>query len=320
MKKYRKIEHLHEEDIEIGGLIRKCNTQNFAPGVPITIQEKIDGSCASIEIDFDKNEYKICSHHKELKGEDGLNGFKKYAEPIAKRIMKDQIDTYKRIYGKSLIGSIAIFGEWTGKPNRLAYNEESKGKWYVFDYFSNFDNRYAPQYIVENFCSKYDLDYIKPYYEGLFKSWEHCKSFLNKPQYGEKQEGVVVKINDYADIEWKKGAARYIKIVNDDYRETKRIKLPKNISPDVKIAKDLADSVVTEARVIKKLNDLAADGILPQNEITPQDMQIIVKHLPKIIHEDIKEEEPEIFEKMGKLAGKMINRKTIEIVKKLVLQ
>lgn len=51
MKTYRKIEHLKETDFTSGGLNMPSNTQNFVPGVPITIQEKIDGSCASIEID-----------------------------------------------------------------------------------------------------------------------------------------------------------------------------------------------------------------------------------------------------------------------------
>lgn len=141
---------------------------------------------------------------------------------------------------------------------------------------------------------------------------------MDKPQYGETQEGVVVKIAPDFDVSNKK-APTYLKIVKEDFRETKIQKLPKNISPEIKLANELADSVVTEARVMKKLNELIAEGTLPET-LTIKDMGVVVKHLPKVVHADIKVEEPEIYNKLGSLDGKLIGKKTITLVKKMLLR
>ena len=57
MKKYMDIENAKFDSVDLGGgIVRRSNTGGFQVGDHIVIQEKFDGSCASIQVNPDTKE------------------------------------------------------------------------------------------------------------------------------------------------------------------------------------------------------------------------------------------------------------------------
>ena len=151
---------------------------------------------------------------------------------------------------------------------------------------------------------------------------EHCRSFLHKNTYGDKQEGIVVKNQDKLDSDKKMGPA-YIKIVNEEFKESiVKQKRNKTIDPVVQKemddAKALISGVVTEARVRKMILKFVDEGLIP-SAIKPNHMGIIAKNLGKRIFEDLMKEEPEVMTSAGVYSGKFCSSLSIEIARKIVI-
>ena len=91
-------------------------------GTRVVIQEKIDGSNTAIYNDNGK--IRLYSRSKELTGEDGLNGFVKYARERENKILKYLPKGY------------VLYGEWLNQ-GKISYNSLAKqGKiepYYAFD-------------------------------------------------------------------------------------------------------------------------------------------------------------------------------------------
>lgn len=269
----------HFLDIQVAVTIptelKDVNTQLFVPGDLIQITEKIDGSNASIQKIDGKLE--VYSRRMQLDAKNTLEGMYEYVQTLDPNLFDERY---------------VVFGEWL-LQRKLKYNESAMYKWYVYDMYDLETNKWMTQDIVKEFCNKAGLNYVHVFYEGPFISWEHCKTFLHDPMYGDKQEGIVIKnqtkLNTpYADETY------YLKIVNKEFKETKAYKTPKSaeqLSAEQE-AKDLALTIITERRVEKMLFALRDDGILP-NKLTPADMKTVAQHLPKRIYEDCLKEEPE---------------------------
>ena len=269
----------HFLDIQVAVTIptelKDVNTQLFVPGDLIQITEKIDGSNASIQkID---NKLEVYSRRMQLDAKNTLEGMYEYVQTLDPNLFDERY---------------VVFGEWL-LQRKLKYNDAAMYKWYVYDMYDLETNKWMTQDVVKEFCNKAGLNYVHVLYEGPFISWEHCKTFLHDPMYGDKQEGIVIKNQTKLNTPYS-DETYYLKIVNQEFKETKAYKAPKSaeqLSAEQE-AKDLALTIITERRVEKMLFALRDDGIIP-NKLTPADMKTVAQHLPKRVYEDCLKEEPE---------------------------
>lgn len=286
-----------------------ANTRAFEVGDHVVIQEKIDGANASFRLDNDGNLLAF-SRKNELNYQNTLRGFWNYVQSLDKEKFKN-------------LGSRIIFGEWLCK-HTVKYNTESYNQFYVFDMYDTETEQWLPQSIVKDYAETHELNYIHTLYDGEFISWEHCRSFLHSPAYGVNQEGIVIKneskLND-PDVR----NPFYLKIVNDSFMETKAHNhIKKVLDPqhqeEKSQAEEIANEVVTKARVQKEIHKMIDEGILPE-KLQPKDMSVVARNLPKRIYDDIVKEELErISDTIGnQYFGKAVNTVTMNYAKDIVL-
>jgi hypothetical protein len=315
-KKFIDIENLREFDEVIGqkedgtDIIRKSNAGAFDVGDIIQITTKIDGANASISWDETTQKLEIFSRTNLLDTSNSLKGFYDY--------IKTQVEPKT---DWSIYSDFVFFGEWCIK-HTIKYNNDWYGKWRVYDIWCKSTNTYVSQERVKATCKQLGLEYIEELYNGPFISWEHCRSFMNKSTaYGPDQEGIVVK-NQSKFFKPEIRFPAYLKIVNESFKETMKVKPPKEIDPEVEAARkraiELANSIVTEARVKKMILKLIDEGLIPEN-LTPKDMGLIMKNLPKRIYDDVLKEEMETVIAIGENASKIISTCVAQVARKIVI-
>lgn len=305
MKKYIDIENLRDKDVDLGGgLTRKRNDLAFKPGNLISITEKIDGSNASIR--YCDGELKSFSRRKPLNFSDTLAGFYTFVAGLNPAYYADT-------------PNYVIFGEWLRK-NKITYESDNMLKWYIYSIYDVEKEKWLTRDEVIAFAQQHDLTYIHELYYGPFISWDHCRSFMNSPHYGERQEGIVVRnMTALADENCK--YPHILKIVNEDFAETMKSR-NRVVDPAVEAAKAesrmLMESIVTRNRIEKELFKMRDEGIIPE-EIVPEDMGKVAKNLPKRIYEDCLKEEREIVMRAGEYAGKACSSITMQIARDILL-
>ena len=286
----------------------KSNVGGFEVGDHIIIQTKIDGANASIALDEDGNLLAF-SRKNQLTMTNNLRGFWNYVQTLEKEKFQD-------------LGNRILFMEWEVK-HTVKYRPEVYNQAYVYDMFDMDTNQWQPQDIVREFAKSHGMNYIKTLYDGPFISWEHCKSFMDIPTYGEHEEGCIVK-NQTKLNNPNCRTPFYIKLVNDSFKETQASnRVMKEIDPndeiEKKAAEDSANQLITEARIRKEIYKMIDEQILPA-EIRAQDMGTIARNLPKRIYDDIIKEDKEVFDKLqNKYIGKAIGSVTMNYAKKIVL-
>ena len=306
MKHFMDIENIREEDVYLGNdITRRNNVGAFQVGDHISIQEKIDGSNASFT--YEDGILKAFSRKQELNFSNTLRGFWNWVQTLN---AEEYAEDSRYIY----------FGEWLVR-NKVVYNQDAYCKFYFYDIFDKVDEVYMPQDFVKEQSKKHNLIYVHEFYNGPFISWEHCRSFMNSPGYGDRQEGIIVKsatkLNDDTDRQ-----PFYLKIVNEDFKETMKNREPKEVDPEVEAARanalSLIEQVVTRNRVEKMIRKLVDEGVLP-TEITPKDMGVVARNIPKRIYEDCVKEEPEIIQAAGEFGGKLCNQVAMKIAREVIL-
>jgi len=114
----------------------------------------------------------------------------------------------------------------------------------------------------------------------------------------------------------------YLKIVDERFKESHKVKAKRELSPEEAAAKErgaaLAASVVTEARVRKIILKLVDEGKLP-SELGPKDMGAVMKQLPKLVFDDVLKEESEVVAQIGEGAGKFISAEAAKQARKIVI-
>lgn len=284
--------------------LRNGNTDGFEVGDHIVIQEKWDGSCASIQYDIETGKLITFSRKQELNYNNTLAGFWNYVQQLNPEDFKNT-------------PNLVIFGEW-GRKNKINYNQDSYGKWYVFDIYDRETQKYLPQDFVKQFTEDHGLTYIHTLYDGPFISWDHCKSFCHSPAYGDMQEGVVVKNMTKLNTTYSK-LPFVLKIVNEDFAEVKSEKVvdPQKLAAQEK-AKAIVDMIVTKRRVEKEILKMRDEGILPE-KIEPKDMKIVAQNLPKRIYDDCLKEEREYVIDAGEYFGKTCGATAMKLAKEIIL-
>ena len=308
-KHFIDIQNIREEDTEL----RNRNTYAFDENCIIQITEKYDGSNACACWDAENETMVAFSRKQELNYSNTLNGFWNYVMNFS-----DEIKNWFKRYS-----DWRVYGEWSNK-NKIIYNDTGKIKhWYVYDIYDDTNKCWLPQNIVKEFCKNTGLEYINELYYGKFISWEHCRSFMNKPAYGERQEGIVIKnqtkLNNWDDHDIK--APCYLKIVNESFKESMKTKekvIDLEKENAMQEARKIMESICTKNRIEKELFKMRDEGILPE-KIEPTDFRTIAQNLPKRIYADLLKEELELVQQCGEFSGKMCQQVSMQIAKDLIL-
>ena len=283
----------------------------FMAGDIVWIEEKIDGANIAIRYDSDTDTIVGQSRRRFVDEINDLRGFYNFV-----RNLNDNTtfkDRFKRICGNYTV----LFGEWL-VPHSVPYPEDRYGKAYFYDMFSLQHGMYAHQDIVRDVVRVLELTFVPVFYVGTFKSWEFVNTFVGKTKLGgEYGEGVVCKnqtrLND-PHIEY------YIKVVCDQFKETKGHKQSKKVDMDKIAAREaaveLTKTIVTCPRITKILHKLVDEGVIPQ-DWGSESMQTIAKNLPKLVVQDCYKEERETVNQVPDF-GKIANSITMAIARDIL--
>lgn len=302
-------------DIEVcrsGNEYLKTNTEAFNPDDHIIVQEKVDGSNASIRWDEEKGEIACFSRRMELTYNNTLNGFYNYVQALP-----EVVKNYLKLNPNHI-----IFGEWNLGGNKIKdYSDEYLHKaWIVYDIYDTQIETYLHQYSVQKTCEMLGLTYIHVLYDGKFINWQALDTFRHQNTYGGTQEGFVVK-NMTALLNEDRRGPSYLKIVNKEFSE-KMNKIKRQPTPEELAARDycqkVVDEIVTVRRVEKAIEKLRDDGVLPA-KLSAEDMKTVAKTVPKEVYQDCLKEEKELVTSAGEKFGKMSGSKTMQICRELIL-
>lgn len=258
-------------------------------GTKVVIQEKIDGSNTAIYNDNGK--LRLFSRSQELKGEDGLNGFVKYARAREDKILE--------VLPKGYV----LYGEWLNQ-GKINYNSLAKqGKiepYYAFDLVKEIVNKptededftrvFASIEEMKEIANKIGLKTVPELdtinlsdYEGLKSNYvDNQKSALEGTDC--IREGIVVKTLD---------GEKRIKIVADKFQEVKSIKNSETKSPYA-----FLDKYITPMRICKFLTTLGIES--PK----PEDYREIFKKLDIIANDVLEEEKEQILKDIVRIIKK----------------
>ena len=303
-KHFIDIENLREEDTEL----RHGNGHGFRPGDIIQISTKIDGSNAAIGFDEESGEIVAFSRKRELDYQNTLRGFWNYVQTLDSKIYN------------TIPHSWVIFGEWMAS-HKVQYEKDFYNQWYVYDIYDTNKQQWIFQTTVEMVCDDFGFNYINEVYYGEFQGWDHVRSFLNHHWKAiGKEEGIVVKNQSRLNDPNERNPF-YIKIVNDDFKESMKVK-EKVVDPEVEAARAecqrIVESIVTANRVQKELFKMRDEGILP-DKIDPKDMKIVAQNLPKRIYADCVKEEKELVMAAGEPFGKMCGAQAMKLAREIIL-
>lgn len=307
MKKYLDIERCKQKYAE-----------TFNVGENIVIQEKIDGSNASIRYDEESGTLKAFSRRLELNSENTLNGFWNYVQSLNTLV-------FKEVLGSRYI----VFGEWMGAKHAIKYPEDVYGKFWMFDVWDTQTEQYLPYEETRAFygrliaCGNKEkkFNFVPVFYVGKFKSWEKTMELVGKTEVGAEPlaEGIVIKRQDCLDSKSSR-LPFYVKIVSEQFSEVHKSRKQKAIDPAAIAKKEaniaLAATIVTQQRVQKMLYKFIDDGLLPQ-DWDEHNLKDISKILPNAIYKDCVKEESETVQQVedfGKVAAKL----SMSIVRDLI--
>ena len=307
MKKYLDIERCKQKYAE-----------TFNVGEDIVIQEKIDGSNASIRYDEESGTLKAFSRRLELNADNTLNGFWDYVQTL-------NLDTFKEILGSRYI----VFGEWMGAKHAIKYPENVYGKFWMFDVWDTQTEQYLPYEETRSFYDKLiacgneenKFNFVPVFYIGKFESWEKTSELVGRTEVGAEPtgEGIVIKRQNCLDSKSSR-LPFYVKIVSEQFSEVHKSKKQKAIDPEAIAKKEanlaLAATIVTPQRVQKMIYKFIEDGLLPQ-DWDEHNLRDVSKILPNAIYQDCVKEENETVQQVedfGKVAAKL----SMSIVRDLI--
>ena len=271
----------------------------FSPDEEVWIEEKIDGTNISCEID-DNNNFRCYGRRFEL-GDWYTNrgAYQKLLE------LEDKIRT---LVDKSL----QLYFEYL-TLHHVRYSADKENGIYLIGARDKHTGKYKIPSEVYKLAKILDVETPACLYHGKFKDWETAKSLVGTSEFGAKKgEGVIVKAkDDYRGI-------KMVKIVTDDFREIMKYD-PSRVQAklDSELAKrEKASTVVTDARIRKQLYNMVDEGIISTIEgMTKEEKNIAIKNIGKRIYDDCIKEEPDFVIEFGKDFGKysfMLSKKFIE--------
>lgn len=262
---------------------------NINAGELVVIQEKIDGSNTAIY--NDNGNIRYFSRSRELKGEEGLGGFKSW--------IKQKEDKIKEFLPKGYV----LYGEWL-EQGKINYNSLAKqGKiepYYAFDLVKeilpistedeDFTRIFASIEEMKEIATKIGLQTVPEINVITFKNYEDLKKeFVDNqksaiPGTDSIREGIVIKTLD---------GKKRIKIVADKFQEVKTIKNNTTKSPYA-----FVDKYITPMRITKFLTTIGIENPTPEN------YREIFKNLGVIAKDIIEEEGEQILKDVERIIRK----------------
>lgn len=282
--------------------VKPAYADKFREGELIVVQEKIDGSNASIQWNQDAQELVCFSRNTELSYVNTLRGFYEFVQSL-------DADWFRRI---TLDGRYIIFGEWLVK-HTVSYPNEKMDRFYVFDVWDTVERRYLPWEETKQFSDVLGLSHVPVFYTGPFISWEHLMTMVGQTWMEAKPcgEGIVVKAQERLDSVDSSKSPAYVKIVAKSFSEVHQSR-PRNVDPEKIAAREraqaMAETIITARRVEKMLEKFADEGVIP-TDWDETNMKDIAKTLPRAIYEDCVKEEPETVEAIedfGKICSSIV--------------
>ena len=264
----------------------KCQIEN---GELVVIQEKLDGSNTAIY--NDNGTIRYFSRSRELKGEEGLGGFKKWIKEKESKILENLPKGY------------VLYGEWL-EQGKINYNSLAKqGKiepYYAFDLVKEiidkptedeeFTRVFASIEEMKEIATKIGLKTVPELKVMNFTNFEDLKKEYVDNQKSALEgadcirEGIVIKTLD---------GEKRIKIVGDKFQEVKSIKNSETKSPF-----DFLDKYITPMRICKFLTTIGIDN--PKKE----DYKKIFKQLDILATDILEEEKEEIMKDLSRIIRK----------------
>lgn len=267
----------------------------------VVVQEKVDG--ANAQIWMEDGVIHVGSRNRELKADEGFNGFRQYVEK------HEGIRSYLEENPED-----RLYGEWLVR-HTIAYNETAYKKFYLFDIYSDEHGFfYQPEYVYD--VAKIHGIEVVPHL-GIFinPTMEDILPFVAKSQFGDRGEGVVLKNLDFRNSF---GDLCFAKIVDEAFKEDNGVTFGGNNKfSDTYHEMWVVNKFMTMARIEKIMNKL-------QPEI---DEKLDMKHIPRVTgtayHDMLTEEIWEIqarcpsvdFDALKRIANKKSKQIYIDILR-----
>lgn len=260
----------------------------FGPNEEVWIEEKIDGTNISCEID-DNNQYRCYGRRFEL-GDWYTNrgAYQKLLE-LEGKIRKNIPSSF-----------ITYFGYLT--LHHVRYSADKENGIYMIGIKDKITGMYLLPNEIYGIADKLGVETPACLYHGPFKDWSIAESLVGKSEFGAKQgEGVIIKAYD------KDRGIKMVKLVASDFREIMKYD-PARIQAKIdneRNKRELAKTIVTDARIRKQLLNMVDEGVIPCIDgMTQEDKIIAIKNIGKRIYDDCIKEEPEFVVNFGKDFGR----------------
>lgn len=254
----------------------------------VWIEEKIDGTNVSCEID-ENNNYRCYGRKFELG--DWYTNRGAYEKLL---MLEDKIRT-------ALPNDFQLYFEYL-TLHHVRYSPDKENELYLIGIRNKTTKQYMVPSGVYQIAQILGVETPACLYHGLFRDWSIAENLVGTSKFGAiKGEGVIVKARDT------KHGIKMIKIVADDFREVMKYD-PARVQAklDNERAKiEKAKEIVTEARIRKQLYNMIDEGIISTIEgITEEEKNIAIKNIGRRIYDDCIKEEPQFIIEFGKDFGK----------------
>jgi hypothetical protein len=213
-----------------------------------------------------------------------------------------------------------VFGEWMGQNKFIGstkyYDEEAKGKFFIFDVYDRenqrylFDSEWRPMLALyglsEYFVHLFGV-YSHPTLGDIQKIADENKFMISSPD--KVGEGVVIKAKGFTN---KYGNHVYAKLIHDDYLRNKQRKEKEPINPG-EIEQSIIAIYVTDAEMAKAVSKTCVWAEV--DEFNKKSGKMIGFFLNMVYRESLLEEMPQIISKLKdptvdfKLLHQMCNAK-----------
>lgn len=260
----------------------------FEPTDEVWIEEKIDGTNVSCEID-DNDEFKCYGRRYEL----GTW----YTNRGAYQQLLELEDTVRTL----LPPEFKLYFEYL-TLHHVRYSADKENKLYLIGVKNKVDDKYLIPSGVYQIAKLIGVETPACLYHGLFRDWSIAQSLVGKSEFGAKQgEGVIVKGRD------NKHGIKMVKIVADDFREIMKYdatRVQAKLDDELR-KREKAKEIVTEARIRKQLYNMRDEGIIGEVEgMTTEDKVVAIKNIGRRIYDDCIKEELDFVLEFGKDFGK----------------
>ena len=271
----------------------------FGPTEEVWIEEKIDGTNVSCEID-ENNNYRCYGRNYEL-GEwySNRGAFEKLLE--IEEVIRTVLPTDLILYFEYLT------------LHHVRYSADKENELFLIGVKDKTTGKYYTPGAVYQIAAMIGVETPKCLYHGLFRDWSTAESLVGASAFGAvKGEGVIVKAFD------EKDGIKMVKIVTDDFREimkydASRVQAKLNTERE---KREQAALIVTDARIRKQLLNMVDEGIISTIEnMSPDEKIVAIRNIGKRVYYDCIKEEHDFVVNFGKDFGRfafILSKKFIE--------